>query len=304
MLRRRKWELINKDDLPKWRGEGRGQLNSVNHKKCVGLTLKFENSETKKICEIKILKYIYECDMKLPEYIVEYDFYGELINYRITCNDLINNCRINNIIPSRNMWEKTEEGWIGTTVTGNKVIKFSFNTEDKETEYKILHSNWHLDKDNYLVCSKLYGEEQGSRKLHRVVLFNCKDVGNKNIADHIDRNTLNNNKNNLRETTKSGNRENCKRKGKHKDLLVGLHFKPTKHGYSWWSEFTYKKQVICTKVRKDREEAELDNLIAQKYLEKLHNKDQFHRIEKLPIKRIKEVTDLIDSKLDKRGWLT
>ena len=300
MVKGKRWTLLNKNDLPKWSGEGRGKINSINHKKCVGLTLKFENIITKQMCEIKIVDYIYDRSTKLSEFIVEYDFYGEIINYRISCNDLINNCRINRIIPSRNMWEKTEEGWVGTTIKRDEVIKFSFNTDDEATEYKILHSSWHLDEDNYLVCSKLYGEERGNRKLHRVVLFNCNDVGNKNIVDHIDRNTLNNNKNNLRKTTKSGNRENCKRRGKRKDLLVGLNFKKTKNGYSWWSTFTYKKQVICTKFRKDKESAEIDNLIAQKYLEKLHNKDRFHETDKLPIERIKEVIDLIDSKINKR----
>ena len=55
MVKGKRWTLLNKNDLPKWSGEGRGKINSINHKKCVGLTLKFENIITKQMCYKKFL---------------------------------------------------------------------------------------------------------------------------------------------------------------------------------------------------------------------------------------------------------
>ena len=43
--------------------------------------------------------------------------------------------------------------------------------------------------------------------------------------------------------------------------------------------------------------AEIDNLIAQKYLDRFHNKDQFYKIDNLPKERIEEVINLINKRI-------
>ena len=55
---KRKYILINKDELPRWNGDGKGKNGSINYEKCVGIILKFKDTFLGCIYEIKPIKYI------------------------------------------------------------------------------------------------------------------------------------------------------------------------------------------------------------------------------------------------------
>ena len=290
MIKRKKYVLINKNELPRWNGDGKGKNGSINYKKCVGTILKLEDTFLGHIYEIKPIKYIgvskVENKKTPPKFIIECIYLNETIIYEIDCNSLINGCCIEYILPSLNNWTRENDYWIGSAIYKNNILKFSFNTDNKETEYKILHSTWHYDKDGYLITKKYW-------KLHRAIIFDFDIEASKKskfCIDHINKNKQDNRKSNLRLATKKDNSENRKSKN---GELVCLRCKNGK----WFSEFKYKDTAITTKRKDNKLEAEIDNLIAQKYLDRFHNKDQFYKIDNLPKERIEEVINLINKRI-------
>lgn len=289
------WKLINVDELPRWRkGEGSGKIGSINYKKCVGITLKFKNIKNDNIYNIKIKDYINKKDSRfIVEYVFleDYEDYKEIIIKNISCYELINKVGINNIIPSTNQWRKVDDIWIGKDCNGSE---FLFNTKNKDTEYNILHTQWYVRNNNRVYTTKLFNDND-KWSIHRAIMFDCnKEESNKCdlVVDHINNNPLDNRKDiNLRLVTQNINMKN--RKGK--DGLIGL--EQRKSG-SWRSRFKHNGIDINTKCKKDKQEAELDNLIAQRYLGCMHNNDQFYRIEGLPEERVKEVTDWLDRQIN------
>ena len=295
------WKLLNSDDLPRFKsGRYKGKIDS---KRCVGMTLKYELKANGVIYEIKIVDYIegYRDENGrtiLPKFKVEYIYlkgteYEEVVMRIILCNDLINKATAGSIIPSLNQWIKKEDYWIGIDTKGRE---FSFSTDNKESEYKILYSTWCIDGNGYVSTNNLSNNRQ-KWKMHKAIYFNCdKEVVDKNIhmcIDHISNNRADNRVENLRLVTNAENAKNKKTNNKYG--FVGL--RPKSKGY--YSQFTFEGYMISTRIKHDLEEAKIDNLIAQRYLGYKHNEDMFYKLESLPKERIKEVVELLEEKIEK-----
>ena len=287
------WKLLNVDELPI---ENRGYID---RKKCIGKVLKYLLKANETIYEIKIIDYIkeYKDSKNNPQFKIEYIYlegteYRETIDRLIPCNNLINSARIGGIIPSLNTWIKEREYWIGIDTKGRE---FSFSTDNKETEYKILHSTWYENSRGYVFTNNLNNSGQ-EWYMHKAIHFNCnKEESDKNThmcVDHINNDKTDNRLKNLRLVTKTENNKN--RKTNNKYGLVGL----KTNGKGYYSQFKIEGYIVCTKTKHDLEEAKIDNLIAQRHLQYKHNEDQFWRIEELSEERIKEVTDLLDKKIE------
>ena len=288
------WELLNIDKIPKIKSK-------IDYKNCVGLVLNFQHKKSKTIYRFRVLEYIKSYNYKgkqiHSQFKVEY-IYMEKTNYEesiikyIRCDDFIKKCTICGIVPSLNQWIKKENYWIGIDTKGRE---FKFNTDNKETEYNILHSTWYMRKDNYIMTNNLYNTSQ-QWQLHKVIYFNCnKEEADNNIhmcIDHINNDRNDNRVENLRLVTMVENNKNKKTNNQYE--LVGLTL--NRKGYS--SCFIVEGYNIYTKVRYNLEEAEIDNLIAQRYLGYKHNEDQFYKLNELSEDRIKEVTDLLDEKIE------
>ena len=290
------WKLINVNDLSI---DNRGRIE---HKNCVGVTLKYKLKANGTIYKIKIVDYIKgnknkENKSNNPKFKVEYIYlkgteFEEIIEKLICCSELINNAKVSETIPSLNQWIKKDNYWVGIDTKGRE---FKFNSDNKETEYNILHSSWCVGKDNYVITGSLNNTSE-QWKLHRAICFNCnKEESDKYIhlcVDHINNNRSDNRMENLRLTTKGENAKNKNTSNKHE--LVGLKL----NGKGYCSQFMFKGCGIYTKTKYSLEEAKLDNLIAQQYLGYKHNEDQFYKIKELSEERIKEVTDLLDKKME------
>ena len=293
----KKWKLINLNTLPK---DSRG---FISYKDCIGIVLKYKYEPTGLVYNIKILDYIkgYKDDnnKRFPsKFNIKYIYLRntnceEIIYRNKMCESLILHSKIGDIIPSLNQWIKEEGYWVGVDGNGKK---FKFSTNNKETEYKILHSTWYIGGNNYISTGSLNNSGQ-SWRMHKAIYFNCnKEEADKNVhmcIDHINNDRADNRVENLRLVTKAENNKNFKTNNKYG--LVGFMQYSNK---KWGSQFRIENFQIYTEMRIDKSEAELDNLISQQYLGFKHNEDQFWRIEHLPEERIKEVTDLLDKKIE------
>ena len=290
-----KWKLLNVNKLP------RDNKKRIDYKNCIGIILKYEFKPNGSIYDINIVEYIKdytEEDNKtvMSQFKIQYIYLKgteneEIIERFIFCNDLINKVAISGVIPSLNQWIKKDNYWIGVDTKGRE---FKFSTNDKETEYNILHSTWHIDGRGYAM-GRLNNSRQ-SWQLHKVVYFNCnREKANRNIhmcIDHLNNDKTDNRINNLRLVTKSENNKNIITSNKFG--LTGI----KKNGKGYCSKFTIEGHDINIKTKYDLEEAKIDNLIAQRYLGFKHNEDQFYKLEGLSEERIKEVTDNLDRQIE------
>lgn len=141
------------------------------------------------------------------------------------------------IIGYEGLYKINKKGEILSCCSNNKILKYNLSGT-KKRYYTI-----RLYKDNI----------QKSYTIHRLLAIHFipnDDVENKTWIDHIDRNKSNNNLDNLRWITPSGNARNRERKG-------GISYQQNNKGCKYWAAvYTYyenDKQIKIQKASKKKE---------------------------------------------------
>ena len=118
---------------------------------------------------------------------------------------------------------------------------------DREDYEKVKNYRWSYS-NGYFRCHIIKDWKSFNTGLHRVIM----DLyDNKFVVDHINRNTLDNRKENLRIVTKSQNAMNCKLKYKHKYGCAGIY----KTSTGWSAKISVENKTKSLGIFKTIEEA-------------------------------------------------
>ena len=122
---------------------------------------------------------------------------------------------------------------------------------------------WHLDTSGYPVYHKYKDRKDKSKKYEVLRIHNIvKNVPKTHVLDHIDRNKLNNQKSNLRESTRSQNSMN-------RDVsanYLGIRGVYRNHGKNFKVCVGYKNKSLFIGLFKTLEDARLAYAVAAKEL--------------------------------------
>jgi hypothetical protein len=144
---------------------------------------------------------------------------------------------------------------INIPISSNKYT----SVDDEDADFI---NQWHWSfNGKYVVRGQRYGERKYNKQhkiyLHRIV----SNAPNDKIVDHIDKNTLNNQKNNLRICSQVENQQNRKKSKNNTSGYNGIYWH--KIGKKWMAYITYQgKRIHCglhdnieqaLKARKDTE---------------------------------------------------
>lgn len=171
-----------------------------------------------------------------------------------------------------------ESYWIGITSKGDE---FFFNGDNDVISY-VKSCNWRKRKDGYFQNYK--GE-----RINRVV---AKVIDSSYVVDHINNNPSDNRVQNLRVITRAKNTRNKSTNKTHG--IVGLY----KKGNKYYGILMVEGINICTKF-KNKNEALIDLLIAQKHFGYLHNQNLYYLIENIDKKTQCKVIECVEEKLKK-----
>lgn len=129
---------------------------------------------------------------------------------------------------------------------GDKIAETLIDTEDIE---KISSDKWCIDKNNYVKNSK-------QEYLHRIILGAPKDM----CVDHINGNTLDNRKSNLRICTNRENTSNRTKLGTNNTSgILGVRFDDRRN--KWYADIQYKGKYIFLgyfNIKEDAIKARID----------------------------------------------
>lgn len=172
--------------------------------------------------------------------------------------------------------------WVGVT---NKGEEFLFNHPNENVVEEVKKYTWHINKHRYVNSSK-------NKRLHHIIKPIPNDLKDKyDRIDHIDNNPLNNRYENLRYSNAKLNARNIKSVGE--SGITGLIF--SKQRNTWVGRFNN----IQTKHRKEKQEALIDLLIMQRYLNVAHNEHLFYLLDNVAQKKIDEVIQNIERQIEK-----
>jgi len=140
-------------------------------------------------------------------------------------------------------------------VYSNKIASATADLEDID---KIKKYKWHLNEDGYVVyideCSRFIS-------LHYVILGLDNYTNTKFQIDHIDKNPLNNKKENLRKSTRQQNLMNRNLFKNNKSGITGVYWSDIKN--KWISQIKYNKKSITLGSFKNKENAIASRLKAE-----------------------------------------
>ncbi len=119
---------------------------------------------------------------------------------------------------------------MGSSPTGGTSMKKIFLTDGKitlvnEEDFLFLVGyNWRLSATGYVVCSNGYVDNLNNKYLHKIIAKRM-NLDLSNEIDHIDRDRLNNQRNNLRPATSSQNSANSKANVRNTSGYKGVHWR-------------------------------------------------------------------------------
>lgn len=255
--------------------------SKINRQDMVGMSFDVEYYGVVYKC-LKILEYIEGCTQFFN---IEFD--GDVSV--IQCSDFLNG-NLGNILNIDLNYKYIKNDVLYINIKNKDGREFLATYTGKHIK-EVMKSNWGVALNNRGRVLRVSSNKYNNKTcyLHRV---DFEHLPSHIVIDHIDNNPLNNCIENLRPTTRN---ENCKNKSMNNSFgTIGV--KKSKNG--WYSSFKYNNHSVNTQVKYNFEEAKLDNLITQRYLGYKHNEDLFYLLNNLPQKRIKEVTDLLDVKIE------
>ena len=132
--------------------------------------------------------------------------------------------KVKQVCKKYNIYDLSKEYGIGYTANGKE---FYFDLEDYD---KIKDYCWHLNVGGYVVS--------GNLRLNRLIL-NCSE---NYVVDHIDRNPLNNQKNNLRLCMQRNNTKNTSMRSSNRSGFTGV-WKDKRNG-RWTAEITVDNKKL------------------------------------------------------------
>ena len=266
--------------------DGRNKGNLI-RAEAVGGFIVFYNKSLSKLYYIKILDYIKSGNSK---YIVCY----KNLKTTVSCGNLINSCKIKNIVqedllPPVNNYYKKDNNIVMTIDVNNSVLNHFFQVktieilldEDRELLKEIKKYSWHLVKKG----NKFY-PRSSKGYLHKLILKN--DDKNK-VIDHINGNSFDCRKDNLRLVSYSDNARNINGAGY-----------PKKSGRGWIYYIRIKGIALNTKTYYSYEEADLIALIIQKYFNYKHREDEWYKIKTLKKEYVETVIKDIQKQYEER----
>lgn len=154
-----------------------------------------------------------------------------------------------------NQYDLTGEYGIGWTTNTNK--EFYFDLEDYD---KIKNYCWSENDSGYLRANDLLVFSNKNIRMHRLIMEKLEDDGL--VIDHINHNTLDNRKHNLRICTESDNGKNKSLPSNNTSGIVGVSFNKKYNKYETYITIKYKRKFLglydsiedAIKARKQAEE--------------------------------------------------
>lgn len=135
-----------------------------------------------------------------------------------------------------------------------KLTQGKYALIDDEEYEKVKNFSWYAAKMRngryYVQCSK--NSSHKALKLHRVIM-NCNN--SKIKIDHINRNPLDNRKNNLRFCTNSQNGQNVNKSKRNTSGFKGVYFRSDRN--KWRSYITVDKKIIYLGLFNSKKEASI-----------------------------------------------
>lgn len=122
---------------------------------------------------------------------------------------------------------------------------------DEEDLSTLKNNSWHFDTDNYLRRIVRKNKKQTVLKFHREIM-NCPK---EKICDHINRNRLDNRKENLRICGKIENDYNRGKRCDNTSGSIGVHWHKYKNGGVWMARIGFGKSRKYLGVFKRKEDA-------------------------------------------------
>lgn len=174
----------------------------------------------------------YNVSESLVEKINRCQTYTELHSYE---NNIRRELKHMNSSLINNYYEKDDCYELEIINTNNKNVKTYIDKDDYE---RVKQYKWSLSihgNDIRVICSQ---KGMNRQYLHQFVM---KNTEKNKVVDHIDRNPLNNRKNNLRIVSRSINSTNAKPRTESKSGIRGVYFRPARPGVaraSWICEWS------------------------------------------------------------------
>lgn len=171
---------------------------------------------------------------------------------------------------------------------------------DKEDIEKVKYHKWRIDNNNHIItgnCTKSHPRKELSR-----LILECNDESK--VVDHINGNTLDNRKCNLRICTQAQNTYNKSKVSNNKSGIIGVGYNNSRH--TWDPEIRWNnKRVHLGRYKKIEEAAYVryiaENIVFKEYRNKNLDNEKLELFSKIPQQRKKDLENYTIEKIHNKS---